>query len=390
MEQNLEFEREKWRADLELRQRELALKERDQANRDADIEIRRRDQAISKWRSPLVVAVFAAAAAALGNAGVTLVNGALQRDLESRKQEAELRVEETKAESGRLLEMIKTDSMEAAAKNLTFLLDTGLVTDEKRAAKIREFVATRGAPVLPTGSSRVTFEPSEVFTKPVQDRLEKSINEFSGYLAKIGFPTNPDRVKIINNQYNKTNTFYNPSTNELAIGEMILDDVGAALITYSHHWLKLHPDSPPDRDDMHSRNAIEHGLADYFAASFLNNPRVGEAMARVEKLNTPYVRHLVNERRFGELRNIAKENILYEGAEIWGGAFWEMRTQITREVMDPILAEAWMSKKWITASSNYPAAFLAELLAVSKNKIAPEKQATIRELLRKRQFPIKQ
>ena len=85
-----DFEREKWLADLQLRKRELDLKDREQQNRDADLELRRKEHAVSAWRSPLTVAVLAAAAAALGNALVTVVNGNLQRDLEGRKRDAEI------------------------------------------------------------------------------------------------------------------------------------------------------------------------------------------------------------------------------------------------------------------------------------------------------------
>jgi len=380
MDQNLEFEREKWHVDVELRQRELALKEREQANRDADIEIRRKEQVTSKWRSPLVVAVFATAAAALGNAGVALVNGALQRDLESKKRDADLRIEESKAESSRILEMIKTGNTEAAAKNLTFLLDTALVADPKRAAKLREYLDIHGAPVLPSASSRVTFESSDAFTKPIQDRLQKNIDEFSNYLTKIGFPANPNRVKITLNQWSPTNTTYSASTNELGIGEAILDDLSSALITYSHHILL--------NVQGLFENAIEHGLADYFAASFLNNPKIGEVLAKATKSSKPYVRHLVNERAFSELRDVRRENIPYEGAEIWGGAFWEMRDRVGQATMDSILAQAWMSRKWSADPSNYPASFLAELLTISTSKTSSDKQAAIKAVLLKRKFPV--
>jgi hypothetical protein len=151
MKHDADFEREKWLVEIELRRRELTLKEREQDNRDAELEIKRRDLANSKWRSPLVVAILVAAVAALGNAGVTVVNGTLQRELENTKRDAELKVEESKAESDRILEMIKTQSTEEAAKNLTFLLDTSLVSDPVRAPKIRAWLASRSAPVLPSG-----------------------------------------------------------------------------------------------------------------------------------------------------------------------------------------------------------------------------------------------
>src|SRR5262245_56309250 len=109
--ERFDFEQEKWRAETAMRTREVSAKERDTAS--------------SQWRSPLVVAVLAAAAAALGNAVVAVVNGSQQVTLEN-----------SKAESARILEMTKTGSTEAAANNLNFLLDAGLITEPDRIERV--------------------------------------------------------------------------------------------------------------------------------------------------------------------------------------------------------------------------------------------------------------
>jgi hypothetical protein len=139
----LEFEREKWQAELKALERDAVLREREQANRDAETEFRRSVEVSSKWSSPLVVAVFAAAIAGLGNAGVTALNGWLQRDLEERKGTFERGLEESKAESTRVLEMIKTGGTETAAKNISFLLEAGLIADVVRAQKLEAYLAKR-------------------------------------------------------------------------------------------------------------------------------------------------------------------------------------------------------------------------------------------------------
>src|SRR5262249_55523599 len=143
MADSADFEKEKWRADLEIRQREISLKERDQDNRDAEIQLKREEQASAKWRSPLVVAIFAAAAAATGNAVVATISGYDQRQLESSKHTAEIALENSKAESTRILEMIKTGDTEKAASNLEFLLKSGLVAEQDRVKKLEEFLAKR-------------------------------------------------------------------------------------------------------------------------------------------------------------------------------------------------------------------------------------------------------
>lgn len=56
-----DFDREKWRIEKGFRERELVIKE-------AELELRRNEQAGSGWRNPLVVAILAATVAAAGNA----------------------------------------------------------------------------------------------------------------------------------------------------------------------------------------------------------------------------------------------------------------------------------------------------------------------------------
>jgi hypothetical protein len=124
----LEFEREKWRGEYDLRKRELELKERDAAR--------------SQWSSPLVIAVSAAAVAGLFNAGIAWVNGMQART-----------VEETKGEAARILEVIRTDNPDKAAVNLKFLVDAGLISDAGRRKNIQAFLDHRAAgqgPTLPT------------------------------------------------------------------------------------------------------------------------------------------------------------------------------------------------------------------------------------------------
>ncbi|MGA7383501.1 MAG: hypothetical protein WBW81_02040 [Methylocella sp.] len=120
-EADLNFEREKWQADIELRNKEFSLKEK-------ELDLRYNEQRRSRWSSPLVLAVVGATLAALGNAAVTYFGGASQR-----------KIEEAKAESLRILEMIKTTPNQAAA-NLRFLLETKLISNEKLRSDITAYL----------------------------------------------------------------------------------------------------------------------------------------------------------------------------------------------------------------------------------------------------------
>lgn len=138
----IEFEREKWLAECELRKRELEIKEREQSR--------------SRWSNPVVLAVLAAALAGIGNATVTWLNGIEQRNLEAEKAAQARMMEETKAEAARILEVVKTGDADKAAANLKFLVETGLISNTDRLKSIQTFLAERQAgqgPALPPGLS---------------------------------------------------------------------------------------------------------------------------------------------------------------------------------------------------------------------------------------------
>jgi S1-C subfamily serine protease len=158
--EQLAFEREKWADEVRLRQQELDAKK---------IEARK-----NRWISPLAVAVFAAAVAVAGNAVVTLLNGNAQRQSE-----------QVKADQALILEAIKANSPDKAAANLTFLVDTALIADEKRRTELHTFLQRRRlgeGPALPSAvPSDGTIAAPEI------------LNQFGGsigYLESTGTEAN--------------------------------------------------------------------------------------------------------------------------------------------------------------------------------------------------------
>jgi len=129
-----EFDAEKWKTEVQFREREIAVLAHEQSIKREELEIKRDQASQSQWRNPLVLAIVAAAIAALGNAVVAISNGILQRGLEDHK-----------AEQARILEALKTgiDNPDKAATNLKFLIDAGLIADQDRIAKINDFLRDR-------------------------------------------------------------------------------------------------------------------------------------------------------------------------------------------------------------------------------------------------------
>jgi hypothetical protein len=158
----LKIDHERWQGDYELRKREIEVKERDQHR--------------SRWSSPVVLAVLAAALAALSNAGVTWQNGLEQRKLETTKAAQAKIMEETKAEAARILEVVKTGDADKAAANLKFLVDTGLITNLDRVEKINAFLEHRpagGGPSLPSSQS------------PNDREMVRMMNEIGASISKL-------------------------------------------------------------------------------------------------------------------------------------------------------------------------------------------------------------
>lgn len=135
---DVSFEREKWRAEHRLREKELDLKAR-------ELEIRVDESNRARWTNPLVLAIAGAALAALGNVVATYYTGVEQRTTESLKHRAEQERERERAEAQLILEVIKTANPDKAAENLNFLVKTSLINDVNRRAAISTYVESRPA-----------------------------------------------------------------------------------------------------------------------------------------------------------------------------------------------------------------------------------------------------
>ena len=358
------FDREQWLADLDIRRRDLELRERDQTNRDAELALKTREQRASAWRNPLTVAIIAAAVAAAGNAVVAVVNGRLQRALDESRQQSEMSLERSKAEGLRILEMIKTGDPERAAANVEFLLQSGLLADEALAAKVGTYLKNRqpgSGPALPSPSGRLGFERSDLLTKPLRQKLEQTFNRYFQYLDRTGFPKPTHEVSVSVEAMGMPNAYY--QDNVIHIDARIADDASVALREYNHHILT---GSRSDKSRL-ANSAIESGLADYLACSFLDNPNFGEMSAKVFDPNASYIRSLTNRRIFPRGFKPSAEDPQSDG-EIWGGFFWDLRASIGETAADSLLSATWQSFVEPRDGSSETEAFLVALEIAAKGQ----------------------
>jgi len=122
----LQLEETKAAQEHQARLRELGLKE---------AELRR-----SRWSSPLVLSIVAAAIAAAGNAYMSWLNGANQLAIESTRNATQRQIEQEKAEAERILEATKASSPKEAAEKIRFLIEVGLISDPNRQAALAAYL----------------------------------------------------------------------------------------------------------------------------------------------------------------------------------------------------------------------------------------------------------
>jgi hypothetical protein len=182
-----ELEREKWRDELKLREREIAIKEREQLSKEEELRLTTNEQRRSRWTNPLVLAVFAAAVAAAGNAGVAWLTAHEQRAADIDKGEQARALDESKSEADRILEVIKTNNdPDKAATNLKFLVDAGLIQSRKTKGPLQTYLETRKQ-----GEGATLPAPAATSTPPPPPRPTFQIDctlRYSGSLLDIAAP----------------------------------------------------------------------------------------------------------------------------------------------------------------------------------------------------------
>jgi hypothetical protein len=162
-------------------------------------------------------------------------------------------------------------------------------------------------------------------TPTLQKKLEASLAAFQSYLTGLGYRAKPGQLRVHIDPALSDNAYYDGERKQMVVAAAWAEDTDVLFREYMHHAL------------IASRNAaasgltpaadgIESGLADYFAASYNNDPAIGE-IAAVDlrkrygpaSMRNPYIRNLKNTRKFTTGRP-KEPRISQDEGEIWGGA----------------------------------------------------------------------
>jgi hypothetical protein len=327
----------------------------------------------------LIVAIAGAAVAGIAN----IIVAGLNRHLE-RRMEAE------KSESNRILEMIKTGNLSDATRNLRFLIETGLILDIERVAKIKDYLAQHpeGAPVLPGTGERYNINPSAGGASV--EVLQSSLREYEKYFDSLGFNVPPKKVDIrIEDDINHRPgwySYYDPSTESIVIDRRVISDVDCPRREYTHFVLMHQRPYESEMASFWEIYLLESDLADYFIASFASRPELFKGVAGVLNLSKGYVRTLENRRMFSTSTD--PEAAFREGREMWGGAFWAIRSALGHDDTDKILATAWRRMAEVKLGADTARNFIEAALSGAEDSGRPEARDTIIKVLRNRRFPI--
>jgi len=214
----------------------------------------------------------------------------------------------------------------------------------------------------------------------IQISLQAMLRKYIDYLKNIGFPTDTVSIQIVDGK--EMNAWYDGRA--MFIDPRLAGDVDAPRREYAHHVLyKKNPLGVGNQNQPMQQ--IESALADYFPCSFADRSSFGEIVASVMDLGRPYVRNLNNSRKFDETSEFG--GLVQDRGEIWGGAFWQLRSVLGRDLTDRLLVRAWQSTAWPIAEQDTARKFIDALL-LNAREIASDRQLTeIRTTFRKRGFP---
>lgn len=376
--------------EIELNQKHHQI-EQDHALRREELQLKQDENKRARWNNPLTIAIVAAALAGFSNAAVTFVNGVQQNSLQNDKQKDDFQLERSKAETARILEMIKTGDKDAAASNLEFLLETGLVQDAEVVEKLKVYLKNRppggGTALPPAGGASFDFLASSALVD-MQRELSTELEKFIQYLRQLQYGVIKGRTKIKIELMDVPNSYYMPATEEITVDVRALGELDSVLYAYMNAMLLR---SKEENVDSCGRcHPLIFSISDYHMASYLNDPETATMLAVTLKLGKNYIRDLRVDFDWKSVSTSGEDT--FEDSEdarnAWGSLFWEMRDSLGADVSDMIIARAWGAFQWPDDKRISPVVFVRALRGATRELASSDQISRVESLLRERKFPI--
>jgi hypothetical protein len=198
-------------------------------------------------------------------------------------------------------------------------------------------------------AEKLNFGAASGLSANQQAKLTQSADGFLRYFEQLGYTPKTKTINFSTNvAVQDALSYYEPVSNTIVIGPKVADDESILLHEYAHHILYSSLAFDALNGDpvwKFSAVAIEFGLADYFVASFRNEPVVGALAAQHLGATAGGLVPVKLENKARITATQLGDN--YDGALIhrlepaWGGAFWELRQGVGQNIADKSLYEAW-------------------------------------------------
>jgi hypothetical protein len=224
--------------------------------------------------------------------------------------------------------------------------------------------------------SRIEFRSSPELTRGLQSDLKDTLGAFTEYLEAVGFkpPKGPVEIEVTSEVGD--NAQYSPQENLIRIGPALVTDPDVTVLTFAQHALTVmlpNGEATPVGD---VGLGIQHGLAGYFTCSFSGDPRVAEIW------RPPFgLRNLDNDKTLAEIAPDGVHGNVYDIGEVWGGAFWEVRSHLGKTRADRALLAAWSQTDGEISS---PSQFAERILSVLDADSGPVVTEQVREIFARR------
>lgn len=283
----------------------------------------------------------------------------------------------------------KLDAAVDKAQKSAHLADEEIAALQSRLAAQDQQLQTLGNKVAQI-DQKLSFGGAADLSGDLQSHLEQLAKEYLDYFKKLGYsPKTPTINVTTKSGVSNALSYYDPGTNTIFILPGIAKDPFALLHEYSQQILysSLSFDALDDKHrSSFSLVPIQHGLADYFPASYLDDPRLGTVIAQYLKsttsFNKPFFYNLDNRKAITDLV-ISNYNLVYSLEEAWGGLFWDIRQKLGPSSADKLLYDTWRSLP-DGPDSGIARSFLAALLDQSELESGHDGRAAVEEILLRR------
>lgn len=255
-----------------------------------------------------------------------------------------------------------------AAYSLVVLLQRRGDEESLREAERWSALAAEGAgrsdfskPRKPIGGGPVVPRFSGAPTAAQRAALTAAFRRYVAALESLGFALG--ELPTVHVEPGARAAYPEPKHDRLFVGEYVAHDAPSVLHEYSH-WELEWASGVPRQSWSDDTRAIEAGLSYYLPCSALDAPITGlfDLSSAPPDYLVPYL-----------------DNAHLTGLQ-WAGAFWEVRDELGRAAIDPVLAAAWRA---MDPTAEDQAAFVDRLLTLSEEPAVREavRSALVRHAL---------